>query len=99
MKRHQPTALDGASSVSETKMIWALALMSQMGLPEKLFKIHALPRTNSRSGTPKFPPPPPRDAESGSVDYNLIIIGERNARGQNHHRQFLRSHSRNPCHR
>jgi hypothetical protein len=35
MKRHQQTALDGASSVSETKMIWALAPDVSDGIARK----------------------------------------------------------------
>ena len=68
MKRHPQTALDGASSVSEMKTIWALAPDVADGIARKALYTQARPRTNSRSGTPKFPPPPPRDAESGAVD-------------------------------
>jgi hypothetical protein len=35
MKRHQATALDGASSVSETKRIWALAPDVSNGIAKK----------------------------------------------------------------
>ncbi|MGA7376373.1 MAG: hypothetical protein WBW36_08515, partial [Candidatus Sulfotelmatobacter sp.] len=46
------------SAAQDVNMIWGFS-------PRKLFTTQASPRTISRSGTPNFPPPPPRDAESG----------------------------------